>query len=263
MSKTGEDKIIAIHAGHCPDGSGGAVGAVGKIKESTEARQVLKYAIRYLKAAGVTVYNDTCEEGVSVNVCLDKIVKSANSHKNVDLVISIHFNAGAKTSSDDKTTGTETWVYSTSGDTFKNLVGSRFRKGMAELGFRDRGAKESKSLYVLKKTTAPAILLEVCFVDDPDDTALYNKIKAEAIGKLIAESVVGKPISLTTYYKTTEDLNMRTGAGVTGHPVIMEVKKGKKVEYLNSRKLVGDVYWYKCKYQNNTGWMSGRHLKKV
>ena len=33
----------------------------------------------------------------------------------------------------------------------------------------NRGVKVSKSLYFLKKTKKPAIILEVCFCDDEDD----------------------------------------------------------------------------------------------
>ena len=45
---------INIHAGHNPDGKI-ACGAVGLIKESTEARVVKDNVIQYLKKAGHTV----------------------------------------------------------------------------------------------------------------------------------------------------------------------------------------------------------------
>ena len=40
-----------VHAGHCPDGKG-ASGAVGLLKESTEARKVKKLVIKKLKQKG-------------------------------------------------------------------------------------------------------------------------------------------------------------------------------------------------------------------
>ena len=47
---------INVHAGHNPDGKI-ACGAVGLIKESTQARKVKNYVIKYLKVAGHTVYD--------------------------------------------------------------------------------------------------------------------------------------------------------------------------------------------------------------
>ena len=50
------------------------------------------------------------------------------------------------------------------------------------LGFKNRGVKINKKLYVLNHTKAPAMLIECCFVDDKDDVALYDfKSMASAI----------------------------------------------------------------------------------
>ena len=81
--------IINVHAGHNPDGKV-ACGAVGVIKESTEARKVKDEVIRLLKAAGHTVYDCTVNDGTSANDVLVKIVKKCNTHK-ADLDVSIHF----------------------------------------------------------------------------------------------------------------------------------------------------------------------------
>ena len=72
--------IINVHAGHNPDGKV-ACGAVGVIKESTEARKVKDEVIRLLKAAGHTVYDCTVNDGTSANDVLVKIVKKCNTHK--------------------------------------------------------------------------------------------------------------------------------------------------------------------------------------
>ena len=66
--------IINVHAGHNPDGKV-ACGAVGVIKESTEARKVKDEVISLLKAAGHTVYDCTVNDGTSANDVLVKIVK--------------------------------------------------------------------------------------------------------------------------------------------------------------------------------------------
>ena len=111
---------VNIHAGHCPDGGSGACGAVGLIKESTEARKVVKYAKYYLELAGVTVYDCTCDDQVNKNECLRRIVAKCNEH-DVDLDISVHFNDGANPNADGKTTGTEDYVLSKTRNIVKSL----------------------------------------------------------------------------------------------------------------------------------------------
>lgn len=79
---------INVHAGHNPDGKI-ACGAVGLIKESTEARKVKKEVIRLLRKKGHKVYDCTCTNGTSQTDVLKRIVTKCNKHK-VDLDISIH-----------------------------------------------------------------------------------------------------------------------------------------------------------------------------
>ena len=70
---------INVHAGHNPDGKI-ACGAVGLIKESTQARKVKGYVIKYLKAAGHTVYDCTCNNGTSQSDVLNRIGTKCNAH---------------------------------------------------------------------------------------------------------------------------------------------------------------------------------------
>lgn len=170
---------INVHAGHNPDGKV-ACGAVGLIKESTEARKVKDEVIRQLKALGHTVYDCTVEDGTSQNDVLAKIVKKCNANS-VDLDVSIHFNAGAKDNAGNgKTTGTEIYIYSATSKS--KTFAENVCKAIASMGFINRGVKVGTSLYVLRKTNAPAMLIECCFVDDKDDIALYNyKTMASAI----------------------------------------------------------------------------------
>lgn len=170
---------INIHAGHNPDGKV-ACGAIGFIKESTENRNVAKEVIRMLRAMGHEVYDCTVDNGTSSSNVLTNIVKKCNAHE-VDLDVSIHFNAvEGNLPEDGKTTGTEAIVYNANSKA--KDAAERVCKAICELGFRNRGVKYSQSLYVLRKTNAPAMLIECCFVDDKDDVALYDyKAMAEAI----------------------------------------------------------------------------------
>ena len=92
---------INIHAGHNPDGMT-ACGAVGLIRESTEARAVKDKVIEKLVSMGHTVHDCTCNNGASQQDVLKRIVEACNAHE-VDLDVSIHFNAAANPEPDGKT----------------------------------------------------------------------------------------------------------------------------------------------------------------
>lgn len=180
--------ILNISAGHNPDGKI-ACGAIGLIEESTEARKVKDEVCKILKSQGHIVYDCTVDNGENQSDVLSKIVKKCNA-TNAELNVSIHFNSGANDNAGNgKTTGTEVLVYSKESKAFP--YADRVCKSIASLGFKNRGVKENTSLYVLRKTTAPSILVECCFVSDKDDVALYDYKK---MAKAIAEGILNKTI---------------------------------------------------------------------
>lgn len=181
--------IINVHAGHNPDGCVGC-GAIGYIKESTEARKVTAKVISFLKDQGHTVYDCTVNDGKERDI-LEKIVSNCNAH-DAYLNISIHFNAGSK-DKDRKTTGTEVLIYSTSSqaaDPARRVVAA-----IANLGFTNRGIVVRPDLYVLKHTKAPTILVECCFTDDKDDVNLYD---ADKMAAAIVAGVLGADFKTET-----------------------------------------------------------------
>ena len=181
--------VINIHAGHNPDGKKGC-GAIGLLKESTEARNVKNEVIRQLQLLGHHVFDCTVDDGKDQGDVLTKIVSKCNSHA-ADLDVSIHFNSGAKdTAGNGKSTGTEAYVYSTDSN---NLMAYNTAvtvvNSISALGFKNRGVKANNTLYVLRKTTAPAILIECCFVDDADDVKLYD---AYSMASAIVYGITGE-----------------------------------------------------------------------
>lgn len=182
---------INVHAGHNPDGKI-ACGAIGFIQESTEARKVKDEVVRQLRKMGHSVFDCTCEDGKSQSDVLHSIVQKCNKNE-VDVDISIHFNSGAKDErGNGKTTGVEALIYSASGKSKE--CAEKLCYAISMLGFRNRGVKVRNDLYFLRKTKAPAVLIECCFVDDKDDVNLYDyRSMANAIvfgitGKMVAES---------------------------------------------------------------------------
>lgn len=241
---------INIHAGHNPDGMA-ACGAVGLIRESTEARAVKDRVMAQLTAMGHTVHDCTCNNGTGKEDVLKRIVAACNSHE-VDIDVSIHFNAAANPEPDGKTTGTEVMVY----DKASKAVpwAQQIVDSIAALGYRNRGVKERPGLYVLKHTKAPALLVECCFVDDPEDIAIYN---ADRMAAAIVAGITGQAAETTAdaarlaamsreefveYIGRLAAVDMQTSgilASVTAAQSILESGYGKSELALNALNLGG------------------------
>ena len=167
-----------VHGGH----NRKVPGASGILDEVTEDRKVKDAVIKYLRAAGHTVYDCTDDAGTTQSKNLANIVAKCNAHSGITLDISIHLNAGGGT-------GCEVYYTSSKGKTYAGKVSAAVASA---LGIKDRGAKESDTLYVLNHTTAPAILVECCFVDNKTDKAAWDVDKC---AKAIVEAVIGKAVS--------------------------------------------------------------------
>ena len=218
---------INVSAGHNPDGKI-ACGAVGLLKESTEARRVTNEVVRLLKEQGHTVYNCTCDNGTSQGDVLKKIVAKCNQHT-VDLDVSIHFNAGAGAQKKNgQTTGTEVLVYN---DTSKAMAAAqRVAKQISALGFKNRGIRIRDGLYFLRNTKSPAMLIECCFVDDGDDAALYDYKK---MATAIAQGITDENVSdeKTDQKQSTKLYRVQIGAYSTRDAAQNVIDKLKKAGF--------------------------------
>lgn len=181
--------IIGIDMGHTLSGDG--TGAVGcGYKEQELNRELGKKVIEYLKSLGHTVIDCTVDKASSNSKQLEERVKKANAY-NLDLFVSIHFNACVNDQSGDgKTTGTEVLVYSNTSKAKPQA--QAIVDEIAKLGLRNRGVKTS-SVYVLKNTKAPALLVETCFIDDRDDMSIYVK-NVNNVAKAIVKGITGQTI---------------------------------------------------------------------
>lgn len=244
---------INVHAGHNPAGKT-ACGAVGLLNESTENRIVKDKVLAMLKAQGHTVYDCTVDNGTSQNDVLRKIVAKCNANP-ADLDVSIHFNSGANDKSGNgKTTGTEVFIYSSYSKAkayAQNIVNA-----ISELGFKNRGVKYSTSLYYLKKTTAPALLIECCFVDDKDDADLYNADKmAQAIFKGITGIVLSDSSPAYTHRDFVKEIQYAIGAkadGIAGNETLSKTITISKTKN-NRHAAVKPIQ----KYLNSLGYACG------
>ena len=200
--------VINVHAGHNPDGKV-ACGAVGLIKESTEARRVKDEVISQLRTLGHTVYDCTVNDGTGQSDVLKKIVAKCNAHT-ADMDVSIHFNSAAGLADDGKTTGTEVLVYSGYSKAIDEA--EAVCKAIAELGFKNRGVKFRPDLYVLKNTSAPAMLVECCFVNDKDDVEIYDHY---SMARAIVKGITGMTVTSAPGTEDPDEEVVETPVGST------------------------------------------------
>lgn len=173
---------ISIHAGHGYPGKG-AVGACGYLSESICARQICENVVDILRhETKMEVYDHTVDVGNASQI-LKKIVESINTRK-CDIAISIHLNA----STDSDANGVECYIYPFAKKETKSLA-EHILRNLTWFGYHNRGIKTSDSLYVIKHTTCPTILLEVGFVTNKSDV---NRFNAENIAELIAKAIISQ-----------------------------------------------------------------------
>lgn len=210
--------VINVHAGHNPHGKV-ACGAVGLISESLENRRVKDLVVDELRRMGHTVYDCTVENGLTQSDVLTKIVKKSNAHT-VDLDLSIHFNASSSTAAN----GAEAWVYNDKSKAVDKATD--ILNAICSLGFKNRGVKSQKKLYFLRKTKAPAIIIECCFVSSEKDVSLYN---AEEMAAAIVYGITGKRClgideSLETLPSNEVDAGEITGTGKIYRVCVLDQK---------------------------------------
>lgn len=176
-------QIDGLDAGHCKFGADTGATGCGK-KEEILTREVVNALSRILQKEGHKVVICNIDKANSVRESLNYRVNKANNN-NVDIFISIHFNAGG---------GKGTEIYTMGG---KNIVqANRILNNLVDLGFTNRGIKDGSNLCVVRKTNATAMLVEVCFIDNAKDMELYNKLGAERVAKAIAEGILNKSIEV-------------------------------------------------------------------
>ena len=171
--------IVGVNCGHTVSGTVGS-GAVGYLNESDETRAVGYRLMDKLRANGVTVVDCASDYAPTVGENLRVIVAKANAQP-LDLFVSIHFNSGG---------GRGTEVYTYNGQRFE--AAELVCENMAELGFINRGIKDGSHLYVIRKTNARSMLIEVCFVDTQSDADLYHKVGADEVAQAICDAIIGK-----------------------------------------------------------------------
>lgn len=158
--KGGMTMSIVLDYGH----GGRDIGASYKgRKESEDVERFGKMLAEALRNRGVTVHET---RSTDTFVSLRERVRYSNDKKPLYFV-SIHRNASVK----HRAFGAETYIFPNSKAIF---LAKQLQRAMVISGFLNRGVKEA-AYYVLKHTEAPAILLEIGFIDCSSDNKLFDE----------------------------------------------------------------------------------------
>lgn len=168
--------LILFDYGH----GGKDPGAVYKgRKEADDVLGLGQAVAKIVRAAGITVDETRTSDAT---LSLDGRVKM-ELKKKYDYFISFHRNAFKP----EQAKGAEVYIYRVSNTKSKALA-RKIQQALVSIGFRDRGVKEA-DFYVLKHTRAPALLLEIGFIDNSIDNELFDK-KFERITDRIAKAIL-------------------------------------------------------------------------
>lgn len=127
------------------------------------------------------------------DITLANRAKIANAIKDLDLFVSLHSNAAGSGAKWMTARGLLVYAYITGGNSTRAAQYILDRQAQAGVKVRNNGKPvDGSNLYVIRKTTAPAVLVEHLFHDNEADTALlkdgaYRQLMAEADAKGILD----------------------------------------------------------------------------
>jgi N-acetylmuramoyl-L-alanine amidase len=190
---------IVISSGHGLHVRGAKGPEPWGLDEVDEARAIVPEVAKRLRERGhqVVEFHDDTSQTQDQNL---KTIVNFHNNQTRDLDVSVHLNAYTPT-----TGGRGTEVLYVNHDI--EDVAARVSAAIAEAGgLINRGAHHRSDLYFLNKTSEPAILLEICFVDAQDDVDAYEQNFAaicDAIAEVAEPVVADAPVVLRAHGKVS------------------------------------------------------------
>lgn len=186
---------LLLIAGHGEDDPGTAAQVNGRqYREVEETRRVV-LALQKALGAGAAVYP------TGRNAFEDYkrgVLKEKARFQRFDFVLEIHFNAFVPSTADGRVKGVEAYVPTAAEDL---ETARRLCRAVESCGFSNRGVKQKdwSVICAAGKAGAAACLLEICFLDDGDDMALYERRFSGIIRAL--SRALGEVEDVTVYEK--------------------------------------------------------------
>lgn len=198
---------IGLDYGHGVKNDGGSVGF---IKEEDVIDAVGNEFKFMLENSGHTVILLRPSSAQSTDDSLYKRCKMANDNY-VDLVVSIHANM-------QRGKRHEVYIIGRGGQA--EQYANRTYEALNEITKSERGVKVA-NLAVLRGTNAPAILVELFFLDTKEDVDLYNSVGAKRYAAAIFKGITGKEfINNTKYYVVTDYLKKDANGYINTEPIL-------------------------------------------
>jgi N-acetylmuramoyl-L-alanine amidase len=208
--ESGSPITVVIDAGHGGHDRGGIPGQRVAEKEMT-----LDVAQRLKKALAASGYRVVMTRDSDEFVPLGTRVAIANSYSNA-IFVSIHFNSAKRTGA----AGIETYFYSRESLPLASAI-HYFVAGGAPSSNRN---VRRRGYYVLRKTRAPAVLVECGFLTNPTEAAHAQKTSyRQKLAEEIAAGVRGR----NTVASTLSTTRVATGESIPLQPYIDQTRVAK------------------------------------
>lgn len=144
-------------------------------KESNDVLSLGKAVAAEVRRHGVVV-DETRTSDATVSL---RERSNFENRNNYDYFISFHRNAYKP----EKARGVETYTY-LSASTKAKVLAEKIQAGLVSSGFVNRGVKTA-NYHVLRETICPAVLIEMGFIDNSSDNALFDSKRNEIVKSYI------------------------------------------------------------------------------
>lgn len=160
-----------------PSNQGANLGVNGYGSEKEQMNLLTDAIVPHLDRAGVEFHVG------DPDITIQDRAKESNELK-ARFHLALHSNAGGK----GKARGPVAYYYSDAGKAFGEMVVSNLL-ALGQANNRAENIKQEKSFYELRRTTAPACLLEVDFHDSPEGV-LFLTTRRQEIAEAIARAII-------------------------------------------------------------------------
>lgn len=237
---------IAIDDGHGMETAGKRTPAFSDgsvMRENEFNRVVVSYLHDELIRNGFSVVLTAPED---TDISLATRVQRAND-AHADYFVSVHANAFGNGWNDAN--GVESFVHALNDAKTTSLARCVQHELVRETGLRDRGVKENPTLYVLRKTTMPAVLCECGFMTNVIEAKL---LKSDAYRKKCAVAICRGICSYTGKVYQEEKSLVSIGSVIIENrteDVDLILHEGRN--YLSARD-VGEMFGYDVSFKGST-----------